>query len=125
MNIYEYWQGVNKLHDSLPPGDHLTVISVDYREKGITAGHVCIVERKDAARLIFDRTHRLAEPEEIDSDQRKQEERRAEAAKTENERRGNPILPDGLLENLIRLAEQGAQGAPSAGVANEKRRKPE
>jgi len=62
------------------------VISLYNRDKGSTAGSVCEVSIKDAARVIVDGTHRVATAEEAEAFKQSQESNRAAIAKAELDR---------------------------------------
>jgi hypothetical protein len=54
------------------PSGYLLVVSLDDPQRNVTPGAVCEVSVGDAARLLIDRTHRVATPDEVNAYQNRQ-----------------------------------------------------
>jgi hypothetical protein len=66
MDIREHAQAIRETLAELPDQD-IYVMSLKCRDKGITAGLVAQVTRRQAAEGIVDATHRLATEDEIEA----------------------------------------------------------
>lgn len=100
LNLTEYWQGVRaeqaKIADEWP-----ILMSLGNSLRGRVGGATVEVSRENAARFIFDGSHRLATPEEI-LKHRAAEERRAAVANDAAMKKagfGVFILPHAKKEN--------------------------
>lgn len=110
MDIFNYWKAVRATEKSLPEGATLLVVSLDNAERMTNAGVICEVDRESAAKLIFGKTHRLANAQ----DKKAHEEREAGARESiladEFARKQQFAMP----RELTALVEAALLGAANA-----------
>jgi len=106
VTISEYWAGVRESAVGLP--EETWLISLDNREKGSTSGRVVQATRDTAAKLIFERTHRVATENEIRAYLSEQEKVREGILEAEYQRKQHFALPKelaGLVEAVVRQSQ--------------------
>lgn len=120
MDMQAYWRGIRGIESSLPAGDQVYLTSVENREKQSVGGRTSPVGRKLAAKMIADKTHRLATDEEIAAWHVAEDASRAHHAELEYSRKQQFAMPK-ELEGFVRLAADIVAGSQDDAA---KKRKP-
>lgn len=123
MDQRTYWNQVRKQEADLRKSGKgpYYLVSLDHPEKGITSGRVVgMADPGYAAKLIIDRTHRLATREEIAASQQDLARRTEQLAVETLAKKQKFALPQDL-QDLVRVA---AESIKNQGAANEAPPKP-
>lgn len=104
MNLQEYWAEVRRIEQTLAQ-EEVWLVSERNTEKGTTPGQAVLCDRAAAAQRIYEKTHRLATPQEIDQARLAHEEARRRILEVEYERKQHFALP----RELAALVEAAAK----------------
>jgi hypothetical protein len=85
VNLRRHWAAVRDAAAQIPD-EFVYVISLDDPSRGCVGGSIAHVSRDVAARLIVDKTHRLAEKDETSAYLKQEEEKRRGYIRTEERR---------------------------------------
>ncbi len=90
-DLQKYWQEIRALEKTL--ADCVWLVSLDSPRRGQVGG--CVVEAAStiAAKLLLAKSHRLAEPEEINAHQVREQAAKREAFETKLRRQGISVVP--------------------------------
>jgi hypothetical protein len=104
MDLKKYYSDIRAVEATLPPQKIYYLVSLDNPDKNITGGRVLdVATARQAAELIVGRTHRPADPADIERFRADEKRLSEEYAAAEYKRRGNLAMPEELQE-LVRMA---------------------
>lgn len=96
MNLREMYRARRAIADSLPAGNVFLVVPMDVPEKNVTAGDAVEVNRETAARLLFAKTHRLADAADVAAHEERESRTRNYMQEREYDRKQEFALPKEL-----------------------------
>lgn len=113
MDLQKRFQVVRGIEEGLPAGDPLLVVPLDNPEKNVTAGPAVEVTRRNAAELIFAKTHRLATPKDREAHEQREAAQRQKIADEAYKAKSQYALPAELTKVVEAVLANAALVQPN------------